>query len=157
MKYAGYLPPMPALGLEEGVRVKLPDMFALLTWAFWGPMGVWLGTSVLIPEIGGWMINLRRAGGGGQVAGNDGSVGNGRVKEVMDSSTENDFPSGSDPVTWGVVKGLCAWILFTRTPSAFRGESFGTVEAAVPGGAVGMMVGAGVCVLGGVYEAVLRR
>ncbi|KAL8929994.1 MAG: hypothetical protein Q9172_000226 [Xanthocarpia lactea] len=128
LKYLTTIPPIPALGLSDPTALKLPDLFALLTSAFWLPFGLWFTTSILLPATGAWFLNLR---------------------------SMRDEEGGYDPVTFGVVKGLVAWIIFVR--NGMEGESKAVVEGSVPGGAVGMMVGAGLSVLGGVYEAVLRK
>ncbi|KAF6232577.1 hypothetical protein HO173_009245 [Letharia columbiana] len=61
-RYLTTLPAFPALGTSE-LPLKVPDFFALLTTAFWGPFGLWLLTSVLLPLLGGWFINLKGEGG----------------------------------------------------------------------------------------------
>ncbi|KAL8756462.1 MAG: hypothetical protein Q9199_002905, partial [Rusavskia elegans] len=78
LKYLTTIPAVPALGLSDPTALKLPDLFALLTSAFWLPFGLWLTTSVLLPVTGAWFMNLRST----------------RDEEV-----------GYDPVTFGVVKG----------------------------------------------------
>ena len=88
---------------------------------------MWIGTSIVLPALGAWFLNLK----------------------VQD---EGD---GYDPVAFGVVKGLVGWIVYMR--GGVGGESTGVVEGNVPGGSVGMMIGAGVVALGGMYEAVLRK
>lgn len=60
-----------------------------------------------------------------------------------------------DPVSFNVVKGLVAWIVYVK--GGVSGESKGVVEEGVPGGAVGMMVGAGVGVFVSIYEVLLRK
>ncbi|KAL8632421.1 hypothetical protein Q9189_001898 [Teloschistes chrysophthalmus] len=72
---------------------------------------------------------------------------------------------GYDPVAFGVVRGLGAWIVFfsssaptsSSSAAAARVDSIRVVERSVPGGATGMLVGSAVGVLAGVYEAVLRK
>jgi len=124
MRYLTTFPAMPALGTGE-LAVKIPDLFALLTLGFWGPVGLWLATSVGTPLIGAWMFNLTHG--------------------------QRDY----DPVSFNVVKGLVAWIVYAK--GGVSGASKGVVEKGVPGGAVGMMIGAGVGVLVSIYEALLRK
>ncbi|KAL8993826.1 MAG: hypothetical protein Q9169_006054 [Polycauliona sp. 2 TL-2023] len=128
LKYLTTIPAIPALGLSDPTALKLPDLFALLTSAFWLPFALWMMTSVLLPVAGAWFMNLR---------------------------STRDEEGGFDPVAFGVVKGLVAWIVYVK--GGVEGESKGVVEGSVPGGSVGMLVGAGVSVLGGFYDAVLRK
>ena len=123
LRYLTTLPAVPALGTPE-LPLKVPDFFALLTPAFWGPVGLWLLTSVFLPLLGGWFINLKGDG-------------------------------GYDAVSFNAVKAITAWVVYVRGggPSA----SSRAVARGVPGGSVGMLVGAGVGALAGFYEAVLRK
>lgn len=123
LRYLTTLPAVPALGTSE-IPLKVPDFFALLTTAFWGPFGLWLLTSIFLPLLGGWFINLKGEG-------------------------------GYDAVSFNAVKAITAWVVYVRGggPSA----STRVVERGVPGGSVGMLVGAGVGALAGMYEAVLRK
>ncbi|KAI4126826.1 MAG: hypothetical protein LQ338_003536, partial [Usnochroma carphineum] len=87
LKYLTTIPPIPALGIHRETALRLPDLFALLTSDFWGPVGLWVGTSILVPACGAWFLNLRAAMG-----------------------EENG--DGYDPVAFGVVKGLVGWIVY---------------------------------------------
>ena len=58
-------------------------------------------------------------------------------------------------MSFNAVKALVAWIVFVK--GGLGGESKATVERGVPGGPAGMLVGAGVGLLAGVYDAVLKR
>lgn len=53
------IPPIPALGLNESLPLLAPDIFAILTGAFWGPVGMWVVTSILVPAAGAWFFNFR--------------------------------------------------------------------------------------------------
>ena len=123
MRYMTTLPAVPALGIGN-MAIKMPDLFALLTWQFWGPVGVWYFTSIALPLLGSWFINLRGDG-------------------------------GHDAVSFNAVKALVAWIVFMK--GGLGGESKAVVERGVPGGPAGLLVGAGVGILAGVYDAVLKR
>lgn len=124
LRYLTTLPAAPALGTGE-LAIKIPDLFALLTMGFWGPVGLWALTSVLLPLAGAWFINL------------------------------TEGAQSYDPVSFNVVKAVLAWVVYVR--SGVGGESRVVVERGVPGGAQGLLAGAGIGVLASLYEAILRK
>ncbi|KAL9598413.1 MAG: hypothetical protein Q9219_004503 [cf. Caloplaca sp. 3 TL-2023] len=158
LKYLTTLPALPAAGVTQETRLMLPDLFVVLTAGFWGPVGLWVGMGVVLPVLGAWVVDLRRAQAG-QAAGH-------AIQQQQQQHQDLDDPSSSlsssqstalfDPVAFGVLKGLLAWIVYLRG-WAGGAESRAVVEESVPGGSVGMLVGAGVVVLAGLYEAVLRK
>ncbi|KAL9104285.1 MAG: hypothetical protein Q9163_000726 [Psora crenata] len=123
LRYLVTIPEIPALGISA-IHIKAPDLFALLTSAFWGPVGLWLLTSIILPLIGAWLINLKRDG-------------------------------GYDSVSFNAVKALAAWIVYKRR--GVSGESVQSVERGVPGGSAGLLIGAFIGGLAGLYEAMLRK
>ena len=84
LRYLTTIPAVPALGISWETPVKIPDLFALLTVAFWGPFGLWAITSIGLPLLGAWFVNFRG----------------------------EETPC--DPVTFSVVKALVAWIVFLQ-------------------------------------------
>ena len=84
LRYLTTIPPIPALGIAGSTAVKIPDLFALLTVAFWGPFSLWAATSIVLPLLGSWFVNLTKG------------------EKVV------------DPLVFSTVKGLATWILFAR-------------------------------------------
>ena len=123
LRYLATIPEIPALGINA-IHIRAPDLFALLTTAFWGPLGLWMLTSILLPLLGGWLINLKGDG-------------------------------GYDSVSFNAVKAIGAWIVYAQ--KGVSGDSARTVEKGVPGGSAGMLIGAGLGGLAGLYEAVLKK
>lgn len=87
-------------------------------------MGLWFATSIGLPLLGSWFINLKG-------------------------------DAGHDTVSYNVMKALAAWIVYVR--GGVGGESTKIVERGVPGGSGGMLIGASIGLLAGVYDAVLKR
>lgn len=137
LRYLGTVPGNHLLGTSP-YAVRIPDLFVLLTGAFWAPVTVWFVVSVLLPLLGGYFFNLtlhatRRASGRGG-------------RQV-------------DPVAFSLARGLCAWLVYGRgvTGGWASVRVVGRVEGSVPGGWRGVCVGAGVGGVMAVYEAVLRK
>ena len=58
-RYLNTVPPIPAL--HTGAHaIYVPDLFALFTLAFWGPVGLWIITSIGLPLAGAWVFNLTK-------------------------------------------------------------------------------------------------
>ena len=123
-RYFTTIPPIPALGITDEVAVKIPDLFALLTSAFWGPVGLWLVTSLFLPLAGAWFFNFGNA-------------------------------KAYDPLSFHVVKALMAWIVYVK--QGYSGQSRFVVQEGVPGGATGMLVGAGIGGLVSFWDLLGRR
>lgn len=83
LRYLTTLPAIPALGTGE-LPIKIPDLFAVLTVGFWGPVALWALTSVFLPLAGAWLFNLTEGG------------------------------KRYDPVSFNVVKALAAWVVYVR-------------------------------------------
>lgn len=146
LRYVVTTAPLPILG---AVAIKAPDLFALLTWQFWGPVGLWVGTSVVVPVVGGWVVNFRRGEGGRAEGG---------MREGGSEEGGRDGGRGEgwrvDPLVFSLVKGLVVWVVYAR--KGWGGESRAVVEEGVPGGVVGMLVGAGVGGIVSLWEGVGR-
>lgn len=134
LRYLARVPAVRALGTGSHA-VRIPDLFALLTAGFWGPVAVWVVVGVVVPVMGGWFFNVGlgagRRGGGRRTV---------------------------DPLAFAVVRGLLAWAVYGRGVGAeWVGREWVVgVEGSVPAGWRGMCVGAGVGGVMAVYEAVLR-
>ena len=134
MRYLTTIPSSFTLGMGE-IPVQLPDLFALLTAGFWGPVGTWILTSVVLPLMGAWFFNF--------------TMTRGRARGYK-----------YDPLSFNVAKGLVAWMVYekgVRLGWVLSERYVGTVEDGVPGGYHGMITGAGIGGLMSVYEAVLRK
>lgn len=65
-----------------------------------------------------------------------------------------------DPLTYNVAKALVTWLVYgqgVRLFSFFSDSTVARVDAALPGGHYGVLVGAGVGALASLYEAVLQN
>jgi hypothetical protein len=83
LRYLTTVPAIPALGIGE-IAIKIPDLFAALTLRFWGPVSLWVLTSIAFPLLAAWFVNLT----------------NGTKRY--------------DPLSFNVAKGLLAWIVYVK-------------------------------------------
>lgn len=83
LRYLGTIPAVPAIGTGE-LAIKIPDLFAALTFKFWGPVGLWVLTSIALPLLAAWFVNLTEGG------------------------------KRYDPLSFNVAKGLLAWVVYIK-------------------------------------------
>lgn len=143
---------VPAVGLLHTPEypVHLPDMFALLTAAFWGPALTWAVTSVLLPGLGGYFFNLgvaRQTAGGG---------GGGRGRKAAAREAEYAV----DPLMFSIVKAVVTYVVYAQGVT-FGGlvspASVARINGALYSGWKGVLVGTAVSGVSAVYDAVLRK
>ncbi|MCJ1370561.1 hypothetical protein MMC20_001774 [Loxospora ochrophaea] len=144
IRHLAMIPASRTLGTPE-IPAKVPDLFALLTRSFWAPFLVWLTTSLALPVGFAYFFNLTLKSKHGRVAHARGAT-----------HPANQY----DPLTFNVAKALVTWLVYNKGVS-FGGligeESIEKVDANVPGGYQGVMIGAGIGVLSSFYEAVLKN
>jgi hypothetical protein len=120
----------------------LPDFFLLLTNFFWSASTLWATTSLFVPLLFGYFFNLTLK--------TKSSHGN-----YVSRPTHN-----VDPLTFNLAKGLITWLVYARG-ARFRGlfadETVERVNNAVPGGYLGVLIGAGLGAVVSIYDAVLKK
>lgn len=139
LKYAFDTPSLPLLHIPSHA-LRLPDLFVLLTPAFWLPTLLWTTTNVLLPLLAAYFFNLtvhtvKRA--------------NARVRVVRYTY---------DPFTFNVAKMLLVSTVYGAglLQGWVADEVVGVVEDAQYGGYHGMLMGSYVCGAYAVWEAAQR-
>lgn len=141
-RYAFDVPAIAALGTSSHAMF-VPDFFLLLSGFFWSATTVWAMTSVLVPLAFAYFFNLTT-----------------RTKVSHGGAVRRKRTHEFDPLTFNVVKALATWLVYSqglRFGGVFADHTVARVEAAIPGGYHGMMIGAGVGVLTNLWEALLRK
>lgn len=145
-RYAFTVPAVTLL-LTPDWAVYLPDLFFLLTAAFWGPFTLWLSTSVLLPLVFAYFINLtlKHRAGGSSTRGH-----------AAAAKSAHSF----DPLTFNVAKALVAYLVYSqevRFGGLIGDDSVERVAGALPAGPTGIFIGAGIGAVASIYEAVLKK
>lgn len=142
LRYAFTIPANRTLRTSD-LPVMIPDLFLLLTSAFWAPFSLWLFTSLLLPLAFAYFFNLTL-----------------KAKHTHATRARSSQTAQIDPLTFNVAKALITWLVYSQGVS-FGGlmgrESVLKVNGSVPGGYLGMMIGAGIGAVTCLYEAVLRK
>ncbi|KAJ5183143.1 hypothetical protein N7492_000759 [Penicillium capsulatum] len=143
LRYLTTTPPVEAAHLPA-ISIKVPDLFVLLTGAFWAPFTLWLLTGLILPLVAAYFFNISwQAATGGQRRGRS-------------ASSQASF----DPLTFNIAKALLVYNVYALHYS-FRGlfSNFAIekVNVSVPGQWAGMLTGNAIGVIGTLYEAILRH
>lgn len=149
MAYLATLPAVPAVRLPA-VPVKAPDVFVLLTGAFWAPFALWILTNLALPLICAYFINLSWQAATG------GSAHTPARRTRASSSGRASF----DPLTFNITKSLLVYLVYAEHFTFWDMFSYFAVQkvnVSVPGQWSGMLTGTAIGVVGTLYEAILRR
>ncbi|CAJ2502296.1 Uu.00g096900.m01.CDS01 [Anthostomella pinea] len=142
-RYAFTIPAVSFLGTSD-YPVFIPDMFLLLTASFWSPALLWAFTSIVLPSIAGYFVNMTTGAQPGRVTR--------RAAPVQDSAI--------DPLTFSIVKALLSFVVYGQgiTFGGWINEfSIARINTAVYGGYKGMLVGAAITGIFSIYDAVLKK
>ncbi|KAK4152918.1 cytochrome P450 [Chaetomidium leptoderma] len=148
-RYAFTIPAVGFLGSPD-YPVHLPDMFALVTAAFWGPALTWAVTSVVLPSLVGYFFNLSSGAAAHHQQTVKGRRG-GRQEQVE---------YAVDPVMFSIVKAIVTYVVYAQGVTfcgAINPESVSRINSALYSGWKGVLVGTAVSGLTAVYDAVLRK
>ncbi|KAH8893390.1 cytochrome P450 [Thozetella sp. PMI_491] len=141
-RYAFTIPSIAFLGTND-YPVHIPDMFVLLTSAFWNPALTWAFTSYIVPSLFGYFFNLSAA------SHPTGRRGRASQPEYV-----------VDPLTFSIVKAVISYVVYAQ------GVTFGDwidqvavarINSALYAGWKSVIVGSAVSGLAAVYDAVLRK
>ncbi|KAL1837947.1 hypothetical protein VTJ49DRAFT_3242 [Mycothermus thermophilus] len=151
-RYAFSIPAISFLGTPT-YPVFLPDVFALLTAAFWGPALTWLTTSVLLPSLAGYFFNL----GVGAASSSPSKPGK-RSPGRPAAGQQAEY--AVDPLMFSIAKAIVTYVVYAQ------GVTFGgliseisviRINNALYSGWKGVLVGTAVSGVTAVYDAVLRK
>lgn len=134
-------PAVRSAGLNS-YAVHLPNLFKLLESTFWAPTTLWATTSLFIPLFFAYFFNL-----------------------TLKTKTTHGITSSKaayrvDPLIFNITKALFTWLVYAqgvRFMGAFSDTTVLAVNAALPGGYQGAMIGAGIGIITSIYDAVLKK
>lgn len=150
-KSAGFIPAIPYLKTRK-TPVYLPDLFRLLDRSFWAPFSLWVTTSLLLPLVCAYFINLPLK---------TTSLGH-RRRTHRPASTQAAAPPSNqfDPLVYNIAKALVAYIVYAHHFTIwgmFQHFTITTVNENVLGGYQGIITGAAIAGILGLYEAILEK
>lgn len=137
--------------------IKIPDLFILLSASFWSPFFLWLATSLIIPSIFAYFINLRMKITQPAPAAVSHTYGTRRAASTLPREKPG---MNVDPLVYNVSKALVSYLVYANRFNfwdVFDVSSVDRVASSVPGGLPGLLTGSAICTLGSLYEAILRK
>ncbi|KAJ5918660.1 hypothetical protein N7466_010652 [Penicillium verhagenii] len=147
LRYLTTTPTVPAAYLPS-FSIKVPDLFVLLTGAFWAPFTLWFLTNLGLPLVAAYFFNLswQAATGGAQ----------GPARRTRSTPTLASF----DPLSFNIAKALLVYKVYVEHfdfADLFSKYAIQKVNFSIPGQYSGMLTGTAIGVIGTLYEAILRR
>ena len=142
-KHLVAIPELTSLGTPE-IPLRAPDLFQLLSAEFWSTFQVWVATSVMLPLVFSYFFNMTL------------KAKHGHVRHARNVQTSMQY----DPLTYNISKALVTWLVYAqgfRLGGLFHNQSVAVLEAAIPGGLQGVLIGTGIGALTSIYEAVLKK
>lgn len=141
--------------LKERRDVSGPNVFVILeATKFWAPLSLWLLTSMVLPAITAYFINIPlKAKPAASHATRSGTKSSSGIASAVSS------PLVSDWFMFNLAKGLICYLVYADHMQLFglySNYTIATVNEAVYGGFSGMLTASGIGAAASLYEAVLK-
>ncbi|KAK5101910.1 hypothetical protein LTS08_004369 [Lithohypha guttulata] len=138
----------PISGIKDtSTRVLVPDLFQLLNMSFWAPFSLWLLTTLILPALTSYFVNLPLR----QLPSHS---------PARRASVKSNPHVQFDPFIFNLAKGLIVYLVYAshfQLVEVYKHATIATVHASVPGGYQGMLISSGLGAAVSLYEAVLKR
>ena len=155
-KKIGEIPATRGLFTERR-PVSGPNVFMVLEpTAFWAPFSLWLLTSLFLPAIASYFINIPLKAKPTQAHATRTSSGSGSGSKATSPVSS---PLVSDWFMFNLAKGLICYFVYAdhvQLFGLFSNYTIATVNEAVYGGVSGMITASGIGAAAALYEAVLK-
>jgi hypothetical protein len=145
---AGFVPAIPYL-TNSKTPVYLPNLFLLLDTRFWAPFSLWVTTSMLLPLLCAYFVNIPLKT---SIKHNYGT----RRAASIQAAPSNQF----DPLVYNIAKALVAYTVYAQSATLlglYHPFTIATVNQSILGGYQGMITGATVAGIMTLYEAILKK
>lgn len=132
---------------DTPTKIKATDLFLLLSHNFWAPFSLWLLTTLILPALTSYFINLPLS----QLPSHS---------PARRASIKSNPRIQFDPFVFNVAKGLIVYIVYAlhfQIIELYQHATIATVNSSIPGGYQGMLISSGVGAAFSLYEAVLKR
>lgn len=138
--------PIPYI-TDTPTKINVTDLFLLLNQSFWAPFSLWLLTTLILPALASWFINLPLR----QLPAHS---------PARRASIKSNPHIQFDPFVFNIAKGLIVYLVYAihlQPIEVYQHATIATVSTSIPGGYQGMLVSSGLGAAFSLYEAVLKR
>ncbi|KAL6248097.1 hypothetical protein RBB50_005445 [Rhinocladiella similis] len=128
--------------------INVPDLFLLLDSKFWSPFSLWTLTSLILPGLISYFINL-------PLKAHPSHTYSTR-RAALQHNTQMQF----DPFIFNLAKGLIAYVVYAQhfnLAGLYQHFTVATVNESILGGYFAILVSAGLGAAISLYEAVLKN
>lgn len=146
LRYLTTFPAVDSIATPE-FSVKVPDLFVLITGAFWAPFLLWALTSLALPLTAAYFFNLSL-----------------RAQVSHSYSTRRASAAAShatfDPLVYNIAKALVSYLVYANHFTfweTFSHYSLEKVNVSIPGQWPGLVTGSAIGILTSLYEAILKK
>jgi hypothetical protein len=146
LRYLTTFPAVDSIATPE-FSVKVPDLFILITGAFWAPFLLWALTSLVLPLTAAYFFNLSLRAQASH------SYSTRRASAVAS-------PATFDPLVYNIAKALVSYLVYANHFTfweTFSHFSLERVNVSIPGQWPGLVTGSAIGILTSLYEAILKK
>lgn len=132
---------------DTPTKIYVPDLFQLLNQGFWAPYSLWLLTTLILPALASYFLNLPLR----QLPAHS---------PARRASIKSNPHIQFDPFVFNLAKGLIVYLVFGahfQMIELYKNATIAKVNTSVPGGYHGMLISSGLGAAVSLYEAVLKR
>ncbi|KAJ9614216.1 hypothetical protein H2200_002352 [Cladophialophora chaetospira] len=133
---------------SSATPVLVPDLFLLLETKFWAPFSAWTLTSLILPAIISYFINLPL------------KAHPSHTYSTRQAAVQSQAQLQFDPFIFSLAKGLIAYLVYANhftLGGLFTHFTLATVNESVLGGWFAIVLSSGLSAAVSLYEAVLKK
>ncbi|KAK4948597.1 hypothetical protein LTR10_012601 [Elasticomyces elasticus] len=141
---------VPAIPYIKSTRtaISVPDLFLLLDSKFWAPFSLWALTSLILPALISYFINLPL------------KAHPSHNYSTRRAATQHNAQMQFDPFIFNLAKGVIAYIVYAHhfnLGGIYQHFTIATVNESILGGFFAVIVSSGIGAAVSLYEAVLKK
>lgn len=141
---------VPAIRYIKSTKttISVPDLFLLLDSKFWAPFSLWTLTSLILPAVISYFINLPL------------KVHPSHSYSTRRAAVQHNAQIQFDPFIFNLAKGLIAYVVYAQhfnLGGIYQHFTIATVNESILGGYFAILISSGLGAAVSLYEAVLKK